>query len=186
MNLRRYQRLAGLGIILTIAIACAPAPDSPPPEVSNDPSVPIIETEAAEPDLASPSDTVAVTAVTVSGEPGSYQFEVTLSSTDTGCDAYADWWEVITPDGELLYRRILAHSHVEEQPFTRSGGPVAIAPTDTVIVRGHFASQDATQTGYGAIAQQGSVSGGFERVEFDQPVAAAIAAQPPLPSGCSF
>ena len=59
--------------------------------------------------------------VSVSGSAQSYTFSVTLRSSDTGCDHYADWWEVLSSDGELIYRRVLLHSHVDEQPFTRSG-----------------------------------------------------------------
>ncbi|MGA9190363.1 MAG: hypothetical protein WBZ24_01400, partial [Anaerolineales bacterium] len=65
-----------------------------------------------------------VISVDVSGEEGAFTFAVEIASPDTGCDRYADWWEVVTPNGDLLYRRILLHSHVDEQPFARSGGPV--------------------------------------------------------------
>jgi len=46
-------------------------------------------------------------------------FEVTVRHADTGWDHYADAWEVLAPDGEVLGRRVLHHPHVEEQPFTR-------------------------------------------------------------------
>lgn len=82
--------------------------------------------------------TADVTAVSMTGAENAYQFQVTISSPDTGCDQYADWWEVLDLAGNLLYRRILAHSHVEEQPFTRSGGPVAISKTQSVLVRAHL------------------------------------------------
>ena len=81
-----------------------------------------------------------VTAVTVAGEAGAYTFSVSVRSPDTGCEGYAYWWEVVSPDGELLYRRVLLHSHVDEQPFLRSGGPVQIGPNDTVVVRGHMST----------------------------------------------
>ena len=91
--------------------------------------------------VAQAEDTDAkVTQVEVTPEPNNYTFAVTIDSPDTGCDRYADWWEVITPQGELLYRRVLLHSHVDEQPFERSGGPVAIEPGQEVIVRVHMSS----------------------------------------------
>jgi len=62
-----------------------------------------------------------VQSVKATGKSNSYTFAVTIKSPDIGCDRYADWWEVITPEGELLYRRVLLHSHVDEQPFTRTG-----------------------------------------------------------------
>lgn len=44
----------------------------------------------------------------------------TVRSADTGWDRYADAWEVRTADGDVLGTRVLAHPHVDEQPFTRS------------------------------------------------------------------
>jgi hypothetical protein len=50
----------------------------------------------------------------------------TVRSADTGWDRYADAWEVRSSDGDVLGTRILAHPHVDEQPFTRSLGDVEI------------------------------------------------------------
>ncbi|MEM8813231.1 MAG: hypothetical protein AAGF59_11490 [Pseudomonadota bacterium] len=70
---------------------------------------------------------VEIVAVTASETtPGSWRFNVTLRHGDTGWDHYADRWEVRAPDGSELGVRVLAHPHVEEQPFTRSLGGVAI------------------------------------------------------------
>jgi len=44
----------------------------------------------------------------------------TVESADTGWDRYADAWEVRSTDGDVLATRVLAHPHVDEQPFTRS------------------------------------------------------------------
>lgn len=57
---------------------------------------------------------------------GTWRFSVTLRHGDTGWDHYADLWQVETPDGTVLGERVLAHPHVNEQPFTRSLGGVKI------------------------------------------------------------
>lgn len=58
--------------------------------------------------------------VQVNGAEGTYRFEVTVRHADVGWDHYADAWEIVGPDGEVIATRELAHPHVEEQPFTRS------------------------------------------------------------------
>lgn len=125
-----------------------------------------------------PADVISVA---ISGEEGAYQFSVEISSPDEGCDQYADWWEVVDQDGELLYRRILSHSHVNEQPFTRSGGPVKIAPDSVVWVRAHM-----HPTGYGGAAMKGSAAQGFVDAELGFEFAPELAESPPLPDGCGF
>ena len=52
----------------------------------------------------------------------------TVASSDTGWDRYADAWEVRTTAGDVLGTRVLAHPHVDEQPFTRSLNDVEIPP----------------------------------------------------------
>lgn len=118
--------------------------------------------------------------VTARGRPGAYQLAVTVKSPDRDCDQYANWWEVVSEDGRLLFRRILMHSHPEEQPFTRPGGPVAIAADDTVIVRAHL-----HPSGYGGVALRGSVAKGFERWTDAPPgFAVDLARDEPLPIEC--
>lgn len=119
--------------------------------------------------------------VKATGKSNSYTFAVTVKSPDTGCDRYADWWEVITPEGELLYRRVLLHSHVDEQPFTRTGGGVNIAPVQEVIVRMHM-----SDSGYSSVAQQGTVKSGFETITLAQDFAANLESVEPLPKNCAF
>ena len=66
-----------------------------------------------------------------------YRFDVTLLHADTGWDHYANKWEVVAADGTVLGSRVLAHPHVDEQPFTRSLGGVKVpAGIDQVIIRG--------------------------------------------------
>jgi hypothetical protein len=86
----------------------------------------------------------------------------------------------VSEDGRLLYRRILMHSHPDEQPFTRPGGPVAIDAETTVIVRAHL-----VPTGYGGAVMRGSVARGFSAWP-DAPAdfAADLATRPPLPKEC--
>ena len=97
-----------------------------------------------------------IVSVEVSGTENNYKFNVGISSPDTGCGQYANWWEVFSEDGQLLYRRILLHSHVSEQPFVRSGGPVDIAPNDVVYIRAHM-----NPVGYGGLLMTGTVQDGL-------------------------
>lgn len=61
---------------------------------------------------------------------------VTLSHPDSGWDHYADGWEVRTLEGRSLGLRVLAHPHVQEQPFTRSlSGLVIPAEVTQVVIR---------------------------------------------------
>lgn len=122
-----------------------------------------------------------VLGVSFTGSNNVYNFSVTIQSPDTGCDQYADWWEVFTADGELLYRRILAHSHVDEQPFTRSGGPVNVQDDTELIVRAHM-----NNLGYGTQVYRGSISRGFEEGLLDQSEFAGLALVEPLPGNCAF
>ena len=131
--------------------------------------------------VSRPSALASVTAVEVSGEQGSYIFEVTIASKETGCDRYANWWEVIDTEGNLIYRRILQHSHVNEQPFARSGGPVAVEPAQRVIVRAHM-----EPTGYGTDAMAGTAADGFEPAVLEENFAIALAQEQPLPTECAF
>jgi hypothetical protein len=63
-------------------------------------------------------------------------FEVTVLHADEGWDHYANRWEVLTPDGDLLATRELAHPHENEQPFTRSLRGVRIpGGLDRVLIR---------------------------------------------------
>jgi len=122
-----------------------------------------------------------VTAITTQGKSEAYSFAVTLESTETGCAQYADWWEVLSEKGELLYRRILVHSHPNTQPFTRSGGSIAININDTVYVRAHM-----NKEGYVGTVMKGSVSKGFKVVTDLPTFSENLERQSPLPQGCLF
>jgi len=138
--------------------------------------------------LAVPAATAAgrpqadVIAVEVAGSPGAYEFRVTVRSPDQGCSRYASWWEVLRADGSLVYRRILNHSHRDEQPFTRAGGPVAVSADETLVVRAHLHPD-----GYGGQLLRGSAGRGFEPWR-DAPAdfASGLASAPPQPERCLY
>jgi len=67
-----------------------------------------------------------------------YNFDVTVRHSDEGWKHYADKWDVMAPDGTVLSTRILAHPHVDEQPFTRSLAGVKIPEgISEITVRAH-------------------------------------------------
>ena len=157
----------------------APSPTAPPSTTDTPTPSP-----TPEPTTQGPTGTgyADVLLVDVSGSERSYTFDVTLLSPDLGCQQYADWWEVLSPRGELIYRRVLDHSHVDEQPFTRSGGPVSIAADETVIVRAHL-----NTLGYGGITLEGSPDSGiFTPIQLEPGFAQEVETLPPLPDDCAF
>jgi len=131
-----------------------------------------------------PQGTLAdVQNVSVSGAEGAYTFTVTVSSPDTGCGQYyqyCDWFEVLTTEGELLFRRIIVHSHVSPpfaNPFTRDLGPIPVQFDQTVIVRAHLSN-----VGYGGAAMRGSVESGFEPApDITEDFAPEVETQDPRP-----
>jgi len=69
---------------------------------------------------------------------GGYNFAVTVSHEDTGWEHYADRWEIVDGDGNILETRVLHHPHVNEQPFTRGLPGVKIpGPLNKLTVRAH-------------------------------------------------
>jgi hypothetical protein len=131
--------------------------------------------------------------VEISGSEGSYTFDVSIESSDVGCTQYADWWEVLSEAGALLYRRILTHSHTNENgttddtttpdnTFTRGGGPVAIAADETVIVRAHN-----SVAGYNGRVMLGSPAAGFsDAPEIGSDFAADVEVEDPQVESCEF
>ena len=76
---------------------------------------------------------------------GSWTFHVTVLHPDTGWEDYADGWDVITEQGEILkksdddtFTRLLLHPHENEQPFTRNQGGIVVPEDVTrLTVRAH-------------------------------------------------
>ena len=170
-------------------------PSTPTPLLIAKPGTPTpTPTSMAEPDTPTATATLVarqamdgvpieaeVINVLVSGEERAYSFSVTVSSPDTGCEEYVDWWEVVTPDGAIVYRHTLLHSHVDEQPFTRFGGPVAIEANADVIVRAHMNTE-----GYGVAGLRGSVAGGFAPTTLRAGFAESVESLDPQPPECAF
>lgn len=93
----------------------------------------ILTTSLVMPAFASDTD---VENVRVNYRNDRFHFDVTLRHADTGWDHHANVWEIVGPDGKVLGTRVLAHPHVNEQPFTRSLGGVEIpADVSEVTIR---------------------------------------------------
>ncbi len=128
------------------------------------------------------NDIVAdISEVTAQGDPNNYTFFVSITSDETGCEQYADWWEVLDNEGKLIYRRILGHSHVAEQPFTRNGNPVNIGADELIFIRAHMSN-----IGYSGDLFSGSVNSGFLKAINPPIFPQGIDEQQPLPTNCAF
>jgi hypothetical protein len=189
MAVRCSALTLALVLVLFLNAACAAMPSPTPPPAEKAPPMSPAGNETATPATTStPTDTPVparpvadVISVEASGEAGAYTFSVEIESPDQGCEQYADWWEVVSEEGALVYRRILLHSHVDEQPFVRSGGPVEVDSRTEVWVRAHMAPG-----GYGGRALKGSVEAGFVPTEMPAGFAEELVEQPPLPDSCAF
>lgn len=129
-----------------------------------------------------PTGLADVVGLRVDGEAGAYRFWVTVRSPDESCRRWAPFWEVVDAQGQsLLFRRGFAHSHADEQPFTRSGAPVAVDADDEVVVRAFM-----SPGGYGGQALAGSVVGGFEAVVLPDGFGASLLAEGQRPEVCAY
>lgn len=124
--MRVVQRLA-VGL-LTLA-ACGVGPEGVEPAASPGLTTSTVSSSSN----ATTSTTVStgacadvIAAEIVASGDGTYRVSATVSSADTGEEKYADEWRVVGPDGAVLGIRVLAHPHVNEQPFTRSLSGVEI------------------------------------------------------------
>jgi hypothetical protein len=84
---------------------------------------------------AGEADVVFVEAVQEDAEM--WSFGVTVRHDDRDPHHWADWWRVTTPDGRELGRRVLLHSHVDEQPFTRDARVRIPRDIRIVVVEAH-------------------------------------------------
>lgn len=68
---------------------------------------------------------------------GSFKIAVTVKHDDAGWDHYANRWDVLDLQGNVLGSRVLAHPHDNEQPFTRSLTLTLPEGIEIVIIRAH-------------------------------------------------
>ena len=62
----------------------------------------------------------------------------TLEHADSGWDHYANYWRILSPDGEEVGKRVLLHPHENEQPFTRSLGNIKVpSNVEYITIEGH-------------------------------------------------
>ena len=163
--------------LVLLLCACHPSRDDGPPRDTRPQDS--VRRETGDTGAARFADVVAVA---WTGSEGAWTFTVTLRSPDVDCKQYADWWELVSPEGQLVYRRILDHSHPDEQPFARSGDPVDVAQDQALVVRGHM-----NGAGYGGVAFTGSMASGFAAdPAITATFAAALAEQEPQPEDCLF
>jgi hypothetical protein len=74
-----------------------------------------------------------------------WTFSVTVYHPDLGWDDYADGWDIILPNGNVVkpdpeasFTRTLLHPHIDEQPVTRSQSEIVLPPdVQWVLVRSH-------------------------------------------------
>ncbi|MEM9274723.1 MAG: tetratricopeptide repeat protein, partial [Cyanobacteria bacterium P01_F01_bin.143] len=121
----------------------------------------------------------------VKGTPQNYTFDVTIYSPDRDCDYYADWWEVLDEEGNLLYRKVFQKQHVDKQPFKSIGEYINIKSDQVVIVRAHMHTNSSNDTGYEAKQVWiGSVDKGFEFIRLSENFAKNVAKEDPQPPTC--
>lgn len=116
----------------------------------------------------------------VHGEPGAYSFTVMITSDDTGCDGYADWWEIVDFAGTLLHRELLDGPRPDLQVRESTAGPLALDADTRVVVRAHRHPE-----GYRGDALVGTAAGGFTVARLASSFAASLATEPPQPAPCA-
>ncbi|PZV01989.1 MAG: hypothetical protein DCF32_15555 [Leptolyngbya sp.] len=122
-------------------------------------------------------------------DAGQYQFSITLQSPDESCDRHADWWEVLTEEGDLITRQLLDSPHRFEKPFVTEA-MLTVDLAQTLIVRAHFSSDlDGNENNdivfkYPNQAMQGSITKGFQSVRIPPRFAARVERQDPQPGVC--
>jgi hypothetical protein len=145
-------------VLLLVVAACGgegagPLPDlastatTPPPATD----VPLTQEQRPIADAQASEGCADVIDVDIEATGVTFRISTTVRSADTGWEKYADAWEVRDPSGLVLGERVLAHPHVEEQPFTRSLSDVEIPPE---VVEVEVAARDSAAGFCGATLRE--------------------------------
>lgn len=121
-----------------------PAAEAEETATNTDTAYPPAESEEMV-DEPNPADADVTFVRAVQAADGSWTFEVTVEHPDTGEEDYANGWDIITTEGEVIKKSIdepftfvLTHPHIDEQPVTRSQSGLIIPQDVTeVFVRAH-------------------------------------------------
>ncbi|HEY9644893.1 MAG TPA: hypothetical protein V6C88_00915, partial [Chroococcidiopsis sp.] len=130
-------------------------------------------------------------AVMLSATAKGNDLEVEIQSPDQSCDHRAVWWEVITPDGELLERQLLNTVHHDPQPFTRQLSALNIDPNQEILIRAYFQGSYSvarergdSRSGYTDQALRGSLATSFKSVRISPDFARWLEREDPQPGPC--
>ena len=148
-NMLRHFSWAVIALVALLLIGACGATPVPPTATATSPAPSAADPPAVEPSPLPAAgergnaDVVSVRAVQSSD--GNWIFHVSVQHPDTGWEDYADGWDVLTPDGQVLkpdpdspFTRLLLHPHENEQPFTRSqAGIIVPSGVNRVLVRAH-------------------------------------------------
>jgi hypothetical protein len=120
-------------------------PDLPSATASPVPAEDVVATPSPPPPASGAGNADVLYVRAIKAGDGTWTFHVTVQHPDTGWEDYADGWDVLTLDGQVLrpdpdspFTRLLLHPHESEQPFTRSQSGIVIPPgVSQVRVRAH-------------------------------------------------
>lgn len=75
--------------------------------------------------------------IQATGGENMFRIDVTIKHADAGWDHYANQWDILDENGDLLGSRVLHHPHDNEQPFTRSLSLMIPASVTMVTIVAH-------------------------------------------------
>ncbi|MDJ0704010.1 MAG: tetratricopeptide repeat protein [Leptolyngbyaceae cyanobacterium MO_188.B28] len=130
----------------------------------------------------------------VTGNEGNYSFEVTIQSPDQNCTYHTNWWEILTPEGDLIKRQTLDNPHGDQASWSSQLSSVDVQPDQTLLIRAHFQggyidnggnfSLNSSFSGYNNQALGGSINEGFQIVRLPATFAPWLEDAEPQPTEC--